>query len=222
MPGLGYTLVKIRGKAVCCEESLWTKEERTMESKAILQNEAKSFSVLDMVLIALVTAVTCVLSPISIPIGPVPISLGTMAIMMDAYILGWKKGTIAYIVYLLLGIAGLPVFSGFGSGLGKVAGPTGGYLVGYFFIILICGLVSEHVQADGLFGRGIHLAGMIVGAVVLYAFGTAWFCISAGTGVAAALTLCVFPFLVGDLIKMLLVLSVAPPLCRQIKRIQNR
>ena len=213
---MGYTRVRIY-RNVTRRRDKNSAEMRKMMSKAATPKAAKSFSVSDMVLTALLTAVTCVLSPISIPIGPVPISLGTLVIMMDAYLLGCKKGTLAYILYLLLGIVGLPVFSGFGSGLGKVAGPTGGYLVGYFFIILICGLAAEHIPADSLSGRSLHLAAMILGAVILYAFGTAWFCLSTGTGVAAALTLCVFPFLVGDFIKMLIVLSAAPALSRLVK-----
>ena len=73
-------------------------------------------------------AVTCILAPLSVPIGPVPISLTNFAIYLSLYLLDWKKGTLSYLIYLLLGLVGLPVFSGFTGGLAKLAGPTGGYI----------------------------------------------------------------------------------------------
>lgn len=75
---------------------------------------------------ALMTAVTCILAPMSIPIGPVPISFTNLAIYLSLYLLGWKRGTISYLIYLLIGLVGLPVFSGFTGGPAKLAGPTGG------------------------------------------------------------------------------------------------
>ena len=99
-----------------------------MEGKAMAGK--RSFTTVNMVMMALFAAVTCVLAPLAVPIGPVPISLTNLVIYISLYVLGWKQGTITYIVYLLLGLAGLPVFSGFESGIGKFAGPTGGYLAG--------------------------------------------------------------------------------------------
>lgn len=83
-----------------------------------------------MVVTALMAAVTCILAPLSVPIGPVPISLTNFAIYLSLYLLDWKKGTLSYLIYLLLGLVGLPVFSGFTGGLAKLAGPTGGYIIG--------------------------------------------------------------------------------------------
>ena len=80
---------------------------------------------------ALMTAVTCILAPLSIPIGPVPISLTNLAIYISLYLLGWKRGTISYLIYLLIGLVGIPVFSGFTGGPAKLAGPTGGYIIGF-------------------------------------------------------------------------------------------
>ena len=82
-----------------------------------------------MVVTALMAAVTCILAPLSVPIGPVPISLTNFAIYLSLYLLDWKKGTLSYLIYLLLGLVGLPVFSGFTGGLAKLAGPTGGYIM---------------------------------------------------------------------------------------------
>ena len=77
-----------------------------------------------MVVTALMAAVTCILAPLSVPIGPVPISLTNFAIYLSLYLLDWKKGTLSYLIYLLLGLVGLPVFSGFTGGLAKLAGPA--------------------------------------------------------------------------------------------------
>ena len=78
-----------------------------------------------MVVTALMAAVTCILAPLSVPIGPVPVSLTNFAIYLSLYLLDWKKGTLSYLIYLLLGLVGLPVFSGFTGALAKLAGPTG-------------------------------------------------------------------------------------------------
>lgn len=82
-------------------------------------------------------------SPLSIPIpiSPVPITLTNLVLFISLYILSWKEALISYILYLLLGICGLPVFSGFSGGIGKLAGPTGGYLAGFIFLILIAGFL---------------------------------------------------------------------------------
>ena len=89
-----------------------------------------------MVLIALMTAVTCVLGPLSIPLpfSPVPISLTNFAIFLAIFVLGMKNGTISFIIYLLLGAVGVPVFSSFRGGLQVLAGPTGGYLLSLIHI----------------------------------------------------------------------------------------
>ena len=99
-----------------------------------------------MVLIALMTAVTCVLGPLSIPLpfSPVPISLTNFAIFLAIFILGMKNGTISFIIYLLLGAVGVPVFSSFRRGLQVLAGPTGGYLIGFIFLALIMGFALDH------------------------------------------------------------------------------
>ena len=90
-----------------------------------------AFTIRQMAMIAVITAITCVLAPMSIPIGPVPISLTNLVIYFGLYVLGTKNGTISYLIYLLIGLVGLPVFSGFTGGPGKLFGPTGGYLIGF-------------------------------------------------------------------------------------------
>ena len=120
----------------------------------------KKLSTRKLVLIALMTAITCIFAPMAIPIpvSPVPISLTNLVIMISIYVLGFKDATISYIVYLLLGLVGLPVFSGFTGGLGKLAGPTGGYLIGFIFLALISGLFVDKFPKN----RILAVAGMIV------------------------------------------------------------
>ena len=152
----------------------------------------------------LIAAVFCVIGPITVPIGPVPVSLLTLAIYIAACVLGAYQTVVSVLVYLLLGAAGMPVFSGYQGGLAKVAGPTGGYLVGYLFLALLCGLAAEHSHSQPL----LCLSGMVLGTAVLYAFGTLWFMAQTQTALWSALTLCVFPFVPVDLCKMAVALPV--------------
>lgn len=168
-----------------------------------------------LVLIALMTSITCILAPLSvpIPISPVPISLTNLVLLVSIYILGWKDATISFIVYLLLGLAGLPVFSGFSGGLGKIAGPTGGYLAGFIFMTVIGGLA-----VDIFSGRRLPAAiGMVLGTAVAYAFGTAWLAIQMDLTFIAALSIGVFPYLIGDALKIAFALIVGPMLKKRLR-----
>ena len=161
---------------------------------------------------ALMAAVTCILAPLSIPIGPVPISFTNLAIYLSLYLLGWKKGTISYLIYLLLGLVGLPVFSGFTGGPAKLAGPTGGYIIGFIAMAIIAGLVIDHFHQPWL-----QLIGMIVGTIICYVLGTAWFCFEAKSTVSGALSICVFPFIPGDLIKMIIAMLIGPAIKKRLR-----
>lgn len=156
-------------------------------------------------MIAVMTAVICVLAPMSVPIGPVPISLTNLAIYLSLYLLGWKRGTAAYLVYILLGMVGMPVFSGFRGGAGHLLGPTGGYIIGFIPMALLAGLA---ISKSG--SRIVQLLGMVVGTVIAYAFGTGWYCVSTGSAVFPALALCVFPFIPFDLAKMVFTMLTGP------------
>jgi len=167
-----------------------------------------------MAVTALMTAVTCILAPLSIPIGPVPISLTNFAIYLSLYLLDWKKGTISYILYLLLGLVGLPVFSGFTGGIGKLAGPTGGYIIGFIPMAIIAGIVIDKYSEKWL----LCLLAMIVGTIVCYALGTAWLAYEAKMDMMAALWAGVIPFIPGDLVKMALAILIAPKIRAQVCR----
>lgn len=172
---------------------------------------SRSIQTYAMVSTALMTAVTCILAPLSVPIGPVPISFTNLAIYLSLYLLDWKRGTLSYFLYLLIGFAGLPVFSGFTGGVAKLAGPTGGYIVGFIPMAIIAGIVIDHCQK-----RWIQLLGMIVGTAICYALGTAWFCMQAGYTISAALAVCVFPFIPADLIKMLIAMTIGPEIRKRV------
>lgn len=159
-----------------------------------------------MAMVAVMAAVLAVVSPFALPIGPVPISLATLAVLLTVYVLGWKMGTLAVLVYILLGAAGMPVFSGFAGGLGKLMGPTGGYILGYLPLALVAGLFLERFPKSRL----MQFAGMVLATAVLYTLGTAWFCFAMDSELAPALAACVIPFLPGDLIKILVSLAVGP------------
>ena len=156
---------------------------------------------------ALLSAVICVVAPMVIPIGPVPITLVNFAMYLAVYLLGTKWGLMSCLVYVLLGMAGMPVFAGFTGGAAKLFGPTGGYIVGYLWMAMIAGLFIERSQ-----NRGVHLVGMALGTAVCYALGTLWYCISMDSGIAAALGLCVIPFIPGDLVKIGAAAVVGPML----------
>lgn len=169
-----------------------------------------------MVLIALMTAVTCILGPLSlaIPISPVPISLTNLAVYFTIYVLGTKLGTISYLVYVLLGLVGLPVFSAFTGGPAKLFGPTGGYIFGFIFMAIISGIFIEK-WSSGLY---MHFIGMAIGTAICYFFGTVWLAYQTGMGFYAALGAGVIPFIPGDLVKIVIALIAGPVIRKRLLR----
>ena len=167
-------------------------------------------------LIGLMTAVICILGPLSIPLpfSPVPITLTNLAIFFAIYLLKIKGGTICLLVYLCLGTAGLPVFSSFSGGLGKLAGPTGGYLIGFIFLALIQGFLMKAFPGKNT----AAVIGMILGMAVCYLFGTAWLAIQMGLTFPAALSIGVLPYLPGDGIKIAIAAAAGPKLVSAIQR----
>ena len=162
----------------------------------------------DMVYTALFTAVLCAVAPLSLNIGPIPLSFATLAIYLAAGSLDPKCSAISVVLYVALGAVGLPVFSGFGAGIAKIIGPTGGFIAGYIPLVLVTGLsVSRFGQK-----RLIFVAGMVIGTALLYALGTAWFTLQMQASLSAALMACVVPFLVGDAFKIVIAAIVTPQL----------
>ena len=150
----------------------------------------------DMVIIGLMAAIICVMGPLSIrlPFTLVPISLTNLAIYFILYVAGTRRTVISYLIYLLIGMCGVPVFSNFSSGVQKLAGPTGGYLVGFIFMAMVSGFFIDRWYNKPV----IAFAGMWLGKAVSAAFGTIWYAYVAGLSFKA------------DLIKTILVAAVGP------------
>ncbi len=169
----------------------------------------KRFRTVDLVYMAMCAALTAICSWISIP-AAVPFTMQAFAVFCTLGLLGGKRGTAAFLVYLLLGAVGLPVFAGFRSGAGVLLGTTGGYLLGYLLACLI------YWAAEAFFGRKlpVRIAAMLLGLAVCYAFGTAWFMLvyarsSGAIGLGTALGWCVIPFIIPDLVKIALALLLS-------------
>lgn len=160
----------------------------------------KKLSIYQMTTCAIMAALMCILGPMSVPIGVVPVSFTNLVIYIAVILLGTKLSTISYLMYLLLGVVGLPVFSGYQGGLPKLSGPTGGYLIGFILMAIVCGIFYEKSKGHSL----ITGVGMILGTAIAYAFGTVWFVLMMQCEVAYALTVCVFPFIPFDLIKIVI------------------
>lgn len=154
-----------------------------------------------MTLTAMLTALLCLLGPITLPLGPVPLSLTTALLMLMGLLMGGKKAAMCCTVYLLMGLAGLPVFSGFTGGAGVLLGPTGGFLLGYLPMTALCGFVCRRWAR-----REVQLIALLAGTALVYLTGTAWYCWQSGAGINAALPVCVLPFLPGDAAKIAIVL----------------
>ena len=170
---------------------------------------ARTGKTLSMVYIALSAVLIALCSWVSIP-AAVPFTLQTFAVLCVLSLLGGKRGVLAVLLYLLLGAIGLPVFSGFGAGVGALLGPTGGYILGFVVCALLYWLVSALTRGRA-WGR---VVGLLLGLCGCYAFGTAWFVrvYSAANGPLAlgtALSWCVLPFILPDLAKLALALLVA-------------
>jgi len=163
---------------------------------------------------AMMTAVLCVLGPLSLPIGPVPVSLTNFAIYLLLYIVGAKQGTIACLLYILLGLAGLPVFSGFSGGPAKLLGPTGGYIIGFLPMTLLIGLAIERFYEN----RIMCILAMEASTWILYLFGTGWLAYQAKMTFPAALAVGVIPFILVDLIKMIIAALLGPEIRKRVIR----
>ena len=171
----------------------------------------------DLAYIALFAVLMAVCSWISIP-TVVPFTLQTFAVFLAVGVLGGKRGTLAVLVYILLGAVGVPVFSGFTGGLGILLGTTGGYIIGFLFTALVMWLMAA-VLGKKLWVLAVS---MVLGLAVCYAFGTAWFMVvyartSGAVGLGTALGWCVIPFIIPDLAKIALALLLSHRLGKVLK-----
>lgn len=176
-------------------------------------------TVRDVALVVAAALVTALLAQVRIPVpgSPVPITGETLGVLLTAAALGPLRGSAAQVLYLVLGLVGLPVFTDAGSGVEWLAGPTGGYLVGF---VLAAGLVGA-ASRRGLDRRPLGvLAAFVVGNALIYLLGVSWLYLSvdAITSVGAAVAAGLTPFLVGDAIKALLAAGLLPGAWRLTRR----
>lgn len=181
-------------------------ENKTQENK--IQGN-KRFRTADITYIGVAVALIAVCSWISIP-TTIPFTLQTFAVMLTVLLLGGMRGTIAIIVYILLGAVGVPVFSGFTGGIAKLMGPTGGFIVGFLGTALVMWAFEKFLGKK----LWVHITAIILGLAVCYAFGTLWFMkiYTADDGskatLAMALSACVIPYLIPEVIKIVLALTL--------------
>ncbi len=152
--------------------------------------------------ISIFTAIIAVCSFVTIP-APVPFTLQTLGVFAALTITGFKKGLASIILYIILGITGLPVFSGFSAGIGHLAGASGGYITGFIFIALCYGLFAHNSNASVL----LKATGLFTGLVTCYLFGTLWYVAVylkdlSFSAFGSAFLVCVVPFIIPDLIKL--------------------
>ncbi len=172
---------------------------------------------LDMVYIAMFTVLIAICSWISIP-TTVPFTLQTFGVFVTVGVLGGKRGSLSVLIYLLLGAIGIPVFAGFTGGMGIVLGSTGGYIIGFLLSALLMWGMEK------LLGKKtwVLALSMVLGLLVCYIFGTIWFMLvytreTGAIGLWTALGWCVFPFVIPDLVKIVLALLICKRLAKVIK-----
>lgn len=151
-----------------------------------------------MCFVGVFTALMCVLSPLSIPIEPISITMATLVLYFIGALLDWKWSSLVVLLYLLLGSVGLPVFSKFQGGFQVILGPSGGFLIGYLPCVVVESLLIGFFKDK----KWMYPIAMIVGTIVLYAIGVLWFMLYLGNGFGKAMAACVIPFLPGDAFKI--------------------
>lgn len=158
-----------------------------------------------MVYAALFAALTAVGAFLSIPIGPVPIVLQNMFVYLAGLLLGYRWGMASVGVYLLVGAVGLPVFAGGLGGIGRFVGPTGGYLIGYLPTVFLIGNIANRDTPQMV----TDVLAMICGTLALYACGVTWLKIVSGMSLGKTLALGMYPFLIGDAVKIAAAAAIA-------------
>lgn len=167
----------------------------------------------DMVLCGIFASIIAILAQISIPLPftTVPMTMLIFAVGLTGVILGCKKGFISICIYILLGAIGIPVFAGMRGGFSVLAGPTGGFLLGCPFMVLIIGYISERY-----FSYFHILISMILGLTVVYFIGTTMFSIITKSTIYQSLLACVIPFVFVDFLKLILATSVGVSVSKRI------
>ena len=163
-----------------------------------------------LVLCGVFAAVMVICSQIAIPLpSGVPINLAILGVLLSAGCLGFRYGMITQIIYILLGCVGIPVFAGFSGGLHVIAGPTGGYIVGYILCAGVVGFIASRTRSSWAL-----VGAMILGVLVCYAFGTLWYVHLMDITFTVGLAQCVIPFLPFDAVTIAPAALLVPRLRR--------
>jgi biotin transport system substrate-specific component len=153
------------------------------------------FSTRDICFMGIFTASIAVMAQISIPMPlGVPMTMQTFAVSLAGVMLGAKRGFLSAVIYVLLGIAGFPVFANFSGGLGTVLGPSGGFIISFPIMAALTGFGSDR-------GARALAVGLLAGAVVNFAAGAAMFSAVTGKGLDVAFAACVLPFIPTAVVK---------------------
>lgn len=158
---------------------------------------------------ALFAALTAVGAYLAIPVGPVPIVLQNLFVMLAGLLLGRRGGVASVTIYLLAGACGLPVFAGGSGGLARFFGPTGGYLIGYLPAVWVIGCIAERRRPSAV----RDAIALTIGCLVLYGFGLSWLRVVTGMDWPKTLAAGMLPFLPGDVLKI----AAAVPLARALR-----
>ena len=175
-----------------------------MEQLYAKTKKKQLISIIGLVLTGMFTAVLCVLAQISIPIQPIPFTLSLFAIYLIGALLPPRYAFLSVISYVLLGAFGLPVFAGMKGGFHVLTGVTGGFIMAYPLMAFLTALCYRYARKWKIAALTI---GMVLSLLLCYLFGSLWFSISTGSGLQKALSLCVYPFMLFDLIKIVLAVS---------------
>ncbi len=164
--------------------------------------------------VAVLAAILCIISPFSVPLGAIPVSLATFAVYIISCTVSKKYATAAVIIYILLGAAGLPVFSSFSGGFHRIAGITGGYIIGYIPCAFIIALLVDKFESK----KYIYPLSMILGTLVCYSIGTVWYMYQTETSLIPALGTCVVPFIIADIMKITAASCIGMTIRKKLRR----
>ncbi|MBQ8540163.1 MAG: biotin transporter BioY [Clostridia bacterium] len=165
-----------------------------------------------LVICALFTAIMCITAPFYFMIGPVPITFTLFALALSAFSAGSMSAAVSTAVYILIGLMGMPVFSGFKGGFSVIASPTGGFVFAYIFIALILGLCVKAKRKSTV----VLLCTLAL--LVCYAFGTAWYMLITDASFVTALGVCIVPFIPFDIAKLYAAYVVAKAIRKRLKK----
>lgn len=164
-----------------------------------------------LIICALFTAIICVVAPFCVMIGPVPVTFTLFALALCAFATGSGAAAVSTGIYILTGLVGMPVFSGFKSGLGAVMSPTGGFVFSYIFVVLILGFCNRVRKKSHV----VVLCALSL--AVCYTFGTVWYMLMTKADLPAALMLCVVPFIPFDVVKLYAAYKVSKAVRKRMK-----